>query len=141
MFTKNYNNKTIKEIQGFKLGEPKIEKVNIIELTCKFMHGDADYYTTEKLEFSLDGESKDGDINFKESINFLLRCMAAFPCGMGGNDGYWDVDGWCDEWAEIFPADNESCDGHASPDTITAFYYNENGIKCELNLDVKDLKS
>jgi len=142
MFTKKYHDNTIKEVLDFKLGDvTKNEKINIIEITCKFMHGDADYYTTKTLNFDLDGKSIDGEINFKSSMNFLLRCFSAFPHGMGGDDGYWEVDGWNDEWEDFFPQDNDGCDGHASPSNISAFYYNSSGIKCSLDLDIKETKA
>jgi hypothetical protein len=41
------------------------------------MHGDADNYTTDVSDFS----AEDKMLDF---ANFILRCMVAYPNGMGG---------------------------------------------------------
>jgi hypothetical protein len=105
----------------------KNPKRGTYEVTVIHMHGDADHYTTNVSDFS----TRDIDKMLKY-VNFILRCMVAYPNGMGGDDGYWDIEGY-EEHEEYFYQDNESCDGHASPDSMEIVYYDVNSVKFHVN--------
>lgn len=118
--------------------EVKVEEVSLIntyEVTVIHMHGDADNYTTDVNFFDLEGKLKNGYTDEEdygeamiELINFLLACKAKYPNGMGGDDGYWDVEGY-EKYEDFLFSDNDCCEGHATPESITVFFYDEIGVK------------
>jgi len=111
------------------------EKKNKFELVVEFMCGDADSYPVDSRLYKED-ERED----LIRDYNFLTRCMSAFPNGMGGNDGFWDVEGWNDAWEDFFPRDNPDCDGHADVEGIDVFYFDSEGIKYRTELIYKGEK-
>ena len=104
----------------------------VYELEVLFVHGDADGYSTETYTYSAD---EIGGAKVVEHCNFLARCITAFPNGMGGDDGYWEVPGYeefCGE--DGFPLDNECCEGHASVASFGIVYVNQDGVEFPVNL-------
>lgn len=104
----------------------KNPKQDNYEVTVVHMHGDADYYTTDVHDFSFEQEMLD-------FVNFLHRCIALYPRGMGGDDGYWEVEGY-HKYEDYLHQDNEYCGGHATPQTITTVYYDIHSVKWGVKL-------
>ena len=104
-----------------------VSPTTTFQMEIEFMHGDGDSYTTRVVDFGPDIVP-----NWK-LIEFLKRCKAAYPHGMGGNDGYWDVEGYKEfgghEDEPFFPGSSPYCDGHANLQSFEIFWYNEFGSK------------
>lgn len=105
---------------------PKYTKHSTYEVKVIHMHGDADRYTTDINDFSLPSEMLD-------FVNFILRCMAAYPNGMGGDDRYDHIKDY-DKYEESLFSDNECFDGHASPNEMEIIYYDSQSIKWDVKL-------
>ena len=127
-FSRSYRETKAQQFTKTELQPFKNPKRNTYEVTVKHMHGDADHYTTDISDFS----SEDEMLDF---TNFILRCMVAYPNGMGGDDRYDRVEG-CDKYEEYLFQDNEYCGGHASPDTMEIVYYDSGSVKWDVNLKV-----
>lgn len=104
------------------ISHKQVAPTNMFELCVTYMHGDADHYTKDKYYYGKGEEKK-----VLEHINFLAACMAKFPHGMGGNDGYWDVPGYEEYGEDAIPRDNECCDGHATVEEVEVFWFNDEG--------------
>lgn len=129
--------KEVTKVTAVTEAKPKYVECYVIYLT--FMHGDADYYSYEELRYETTEE-------MIEMYNFLVRCYNHFPHGMGGDDGYWDVEGyealtdaeqaedgrWYDEF---FPRDNEYCSGHATVREFKVKYYGPTGQEFDVAFD------
>jgi len=148
-FTRHYHTDNVVRIDsvtpGSKISTPV--KTNKYELQVKFMFGDADGYDTETYYFSENDETH--MIGF---INFILRCMSAYPSGMGGSDDFTHVEGF-DTYVTDYDIDEDDEDaqdeslvvmedwpnqeymGVGAPDTITLFFYDENGVKRKVEMN------
>ena len=115
-----------KQFTTLKLQPCQSLKVSTYEVTVVHMHGDADNYTTDVHDFDSSSEMLD-------FVNFIYRCMALYPHGMGGDDGYWKVEGY-DQFGDYLHQDNEVCDGHATPETPKVVYYDAQSVKWDAKL-------
>lgn len=116
------------KVSSITIGDPIISGVvDTFRVFIKFMHGDADYYTTEYIDF------KDGGAAIR-ACNFFSRCMDEYPYGMGGDDNYRHLQGY-DEFEDYIPMANEYCSGHASPEEIWVEYYDSVGTKFSVNME------
>lgn len=109
------------------------EQTSVYELEVLFMHGDGDGNTTKVFTYPAD---EMGGVKVIEHCNFLARCITAFPNGMCGDDGYWEVPGYEEFGEGNFPLDNEYCEGHASVETFGIVYVNQDGVEFPVNLGV-----
>jgi len=113
---------------GTKPIEARKTKKKVYEVTVTHMHGDADFYSTDKQTFK---NHKD----MLDYVNFMYRCMNEFTHGMGGDDGYWEVEGYDKYGDHLYKEDPHGCvDGHATVDGIEIFYFDENGYKLDVVL-------
>lgn len=116
-----YHTTEVHTYSKLKVGDVvKPEHKNEFEVRIKFMHGDADGYTWDSL-YTEDGKEA------LNALNFLARCLVAFPNGMGGQDDYSKVQGY-EEFEDLIPWDITCCDGSASVETVELFYYNSRGL-------------
>lgn len=106
---------------------PAVPYTDCFELEIIFMHGDADRYSTNSFRTFHSHK-------LVPAIEFFRLCVQKFPYGKGGNDGFWDVDGYSDYGDEIIPMDNPYCDGHASIEEINVYYYNSVGLKLKAEI-------
>ena len=90
------------------------------------MHGDADHYTTEIVDFKTENKMLD-------FVNFILRCMVAYPNGMGGDDRFDHIKGYA-KYEEWLYRDNEYCEGHATPNTMDIVHYDSDSVKWDVDL-------
>lgn len=102
---------------------------DIFELRVTYMHGDADGYTKEIYSYKDKFRDK-----LLEHAMFLDRCIVAFPDGMGGDDGYWKVDGYKEFGEDRIPPDSEHCDGHATVKSFGVVYIDGNGTEYPVTL-------
>ena len=109
------------------------KKRDIFELDVSYMHGDADYDEEETYQYE---NTEEGRKKLVEHCTFLAKCVTKFPHGMGGDDGYWDVEGYDEYGDDYIPRDNEHCVGHASVESFGVVYIDENGVEFEANLTV-----
>lgn len=131
---------------GAKVSKPI--KTNQYELIVKWMFGDADTYETDV--FHVMKHDEELLIGF---INFLLRCMAAYPGGMGGSSDFQHVEGFT-TYVVNYDIDEDDPDaqdestifleegwphqeyaGVGSPDTVSLCFYDENGIKHKVEMN------
>lgn len=130
-FTRRYRVKTATQITSVSEVTVKpIKKRDIYEIVVKHMHGDANFYTTDDHL-----RDEEGMIRM---VNFFLRCMAAYPNGMGGDDRFDHVQDY-EEFENYLYRDNEYCNGHATPDTIIVYYYNADGVKCNVSFNTEEV--
>jgi hypothetical protein len=104
----------------------KNPKQKTFEVTVVHMHGDADNYTTDVHDF----KAEDKMLDF---VNFILRCMVAYPNGMGGDDRFDEVEG-CDRYEDYLHRDNDCLDGHATPDAMDIVYFDADSVKWDVEL-------
>lgn len=64
-------------------------------------------------------------------VNFILRCMTAYPNGMGGDDSYAHIEGH-KKYQDYLHPNNPYCDGEATPKIMEVFYYDKNGTKLDV---------
>lgn len=149
VFTRHYHRRNAIQIDsvtpGSKITKPV--KTNKYELQVKYMFGDADGYDTETYYFP-----KDQEPHMIGFINFVLRCMSAYPSGMGGSDDFTHVEGYntyvpnydideddpdAQDEALIVMEDwpNQEYAGIGAPDTITLFFYDEDGVKRKVEMN------
>lgn len=106
----------------------KLEQVNPINsfiLEVTFMHGDADSYSTEEVDIGINAQTA---IPY---IEFFERCRALYArTGMGGSDGFWEVEGYQD-FSYFIPTDITSEEGHADIESIKLYWYDSFGGKHE----------
>ena len=77
-----------------------------------------------------------GSLRTKIFADWLLaKCVVAFPHGMGGDDGYWDIEGYEEFGEEYIPLDNEYCKGHATVISFGIVYVDEKGVEFIVNLE------
>lgn len=124
-----YNKLTISE-ERLRKGP---DQVSVYELEVLFMHGDGDGNSVKTFIYDAD---EAGLLKVIEHCNFLARCVVAFPRGMGGDDGYWEVPGYEEFGEDEFPLDNEYCEGHASVEAFGVIYVNQDGVEFPTNLGV-----
>lgn len=148
MFTRHYHTDAVVQIDsvtpGSKISKPL--KTNQYELKVKFMFGDADAYDTETYYFP-----KDQEQHLIGFINFMLRCMSAYPSGMSGSDDFTHVEGYNTYVSNYELEDDELQDeslmcmedgwpnqeymGIGAPDNITLFFYDEDGVKRKVEMN------
>jgi len=119
--TRIYGNEPAQQFSKVDLEPYKNPKRNIYEVTVKHMHGDADYYTTDVHDF----KNQQKMLKF---VNFLMRCMAAYPNGMGGEDRFDHIDGFS-SYEHHLHRDNQYYDGHATPISVDVVYYDGESVK------------
>lgn len=108
------------------------EALNTFELEILYMHGDADGNTLDKNNYP---NTDEGRKKLVEHCTFLAKCVVAFPHGMGGDDGYWDIEGYEEFGEEYIPLDNEYCKGHATVISFGIVYVDEKGVEFIVNLE------
>ena len=126
---------------GSKLSNPL--KTNQYELKVKFMFGDADAYDTETYYIIKEQETLMIDF-----INFLLRCMSAFPNGMRSCDARRSVPGYdifvlneeldAQDETLVFMEEGWPCQeyqGEGEIDEISLFFYDEVGVKRKVEMN------
>ena len=126
-FTHSYLETKAQQFSKVELQPYENPKRGLYEVTVVHMHGDADNFTTDVHDF----KSKDKMLDF---VNFILRCMVAYPHGMGGDDRYDHIEG-CDKYNEEYlHLDNEVCLGHATPWKLDVVYYDNDSVKWDVKL-------
>ena len=130
-------------VSGIRVGT-QCSPVNMYEVQVEFMEGDADGYKTHTIMFKNDGKATDHMIDF---LNFLGRCVVAYPNGKGGCDDYTHVDEYsrfiCDELDDHMVYDPEytevtswhTHDGYTSSfKSARVFFYDSDGRKFYVNM-------
>lgn len=103
--------------------EPKYKDKFVIEV--KFMHGDADAYTTE--DFVCDDEQA-----FKNIVSKLNEDRPTPPAEGGDEDTYnaWGLDVF--GYDDFLPWDTTGYDCYATYKSYKAFFYDNEGVKFEV---------
>lgn len=99
---------------------------SMFELEITFMHGDADGYSKKYLR-EFDARK------LIPAVEFFRRCEKRFPHGMGGDDGFFDVEGF-EKYQDLIPMDSPYVDGHADIEDIKVFYYDGNGTRLKAEI-------
>ena len=112
---------------AFVVNDPLVNvKRKVFEVSVTHMHGDADYYSHSVHDFN-------NATDLLEFVNFMLKCMYAYPNGMRGDARYDHIEGY-DKWSNVFYSDNEHWDGHASINKISVVYYDAEGVAHDAHL-------
>ncbi|MNJ90173.1 hypothetical protein D3C87_77670 [compost metagenome] len=115
---------------SLRIGKPVNKKkppINIYEVKVAIMHGDGDHYN----DINFQSKNEEEIIQF---IDLFDRMIKEYPHGRGGGDNYDHLDNFEKLTKESWPWDITSDDTHASIQGYDVFYYNELGIKHQVEV-------